>query len=147
MTVERVDCTDTFIAVADDCRASKGTPPPIKQENPSVAARMYQLIAGHPYEFTSGDVIFTVFADRHGITADDRVSARVRFYSRPQACLRASDLGKRYGWGIHADGRGRIALYGVETAAYEEFVSGQRCGESGEPITLTKAMRGSRANR
>jgi len=145
--MERVNYTDTFIAVADDCRATKGTVPPIKPENPSVAARTYQMIAEHPYQFTSGDVIFTVFADRHSVPADERASARAAFYSRGQPCLRCSDLGKRYGWGIHADGQGRIALYGVDTAAYAEFVRGQRRGESGEPIAVTRAMRSSRAGR
>ncbi|MGH3696072.1 MAG: DUF6157 family protein [Pseudonocardiaceae bacterium] len=82
---------DTFIAVAQDCPATRGSPP--------------------------------------------------QFYSKSQACLRASDLGKRYGWGIHADGRGRLALFGVDTPEYAEFVSGRRHGESGAPITLTRAMR------
>ncbi|MGH3429532.1 MAG: DUF6157 family protein, partial [Mycobacteriales bacterium] len=109
--MERVDYTDTFIAVADDCSVVKGTPPPIKPENPSVAARTYRMIAEHPYQFTSGDVTFTVFADQHGIAVDERVTVRADFYARSRACLRSSDLGKRYGWGIHADSAGRLALY------------------------------------
>ncbi len=68
-TVERVDYTDTFIAVAEDCPASKGTPPPFNPENASVSARTYQTIVEHPYAFTSGDVIFAIWgihADAHG---------------------------------------------------------------------------------
>lgn len=145
--VDRVDYVDTFIAVADDSQATKGTPPPVKREGPSVAARTYQMIAEHPYEFTSGDVIFTVFADRHGIPEVERAAARVEFYSKSQACLRSSDLGKRYGWGIHADARGRVALFGVDTLEYAEFVSGQRRSVSGAPIALTKSMRSSRPGR
>lgn len=103
------------------------------------------MIASQPYEFTSGDVIFTVFADRHGIPEHERTAARAAFYAKSQACLRSSDLGKRYGWGIHADAHGRLALYGVDTAAYAEFVSGSRRSGSGAPITLTQAMRSSRA--
>lgn len=145
--VERVDYIDTFIAVAEDCPATEGTPPTATPEKPSVAARTYRLIAEHPYEFTSGDVIFTVFADRHDIPERQREAARVEFYSKGQACLRSSDLGKRYGWGIHADAGGRIALYGVGTPEYGEFVSGQRLSDPGTPITLTTAMRRSRAGR
>lgn len=145
--MDRVDYVDTFIAVADDSTASKGTVPPSTAGNPSVAARTFELVAGHPYRFTSGDVIFTVFADRRGIPEEPRAAARDEFYAKDQACLRASELGKRYGWGIHADADGRIALVGVETAEYAELVSGQRQSASGAPIRVTKAMRSSRARR
>lgn len=90
--MERVDYVDTFIAVANDCTATKGTPPPLNPENPSVVSRTHQMIAKAPYEFTSGDVIFTVWADRHEIAATDRAEARVAFYSKSQACMRSSDL-------------------------------------------------------
>lgn len=144
--MERVDYVDTFIAVADDSTATTRTVPPSNAGKPSVAARIFEMIADHPYRFTSGDVIFTVFADRRDISEQDRPAARDEFYSRSQACLRSSDLGKRYGWGIHANDHGRIALIGVDTAEYAEFVSGQRHSASGTPIKLTKAMRSSRAS-
>jgi len=147
VSVERVDYVDTFIAVADDCPVARGTVPPSTASNPSVVVRTYQLVAEQPYRYTSGDVVFTVFADRRGIPEQERAAARKEFYSRSQACLRASDLGKRYGWGIHADADGRIALVGVETPEYAEFVSGQLRSDSGAPVTLTKAMRSSRAPR
>jgi len=145
--VEPVDYADTFIAVADDCAASAGTPPPFNPENPSVAARTHQMIAEHPYEFTSGDVIFTVWADRHGIPDVERAAARAAFYSKSQACLRSSDLGKRYGWGIHADAHGGVALFGVETPEYAQFVSDHGRHGSGSPVALTRAMRSSRSRR
>jgi hypothetical protein len=142
--MERVDYVDTFIAVAEDCRATSGTPPPEKPANPSVAARTYRMIAGHPYAYTSGDVVFTVFADRAGIPAAQRATAREEFYAKPRACLRTSDLGKRYGWGVHADVEGRLALYGVETAEYAEFATGGRRNAAGDPVTVTRATRSSR---
>lgn len=145
--MDRVDYADTFIAVADDSSATEGRAPPNSTTNRSVVARTFQLVAEHPYRFTSGDVIFTVFADRRGIPEQDRASAREEFYARSQACLRSSDLGKRYGWGIHADSDGRIALIGVETVEYAEFVSGRRRSKSGSPIKLIKAMRSSRPSR
>ena len=145
--MDPVDYVDTFIAVAEDSTATRGTAPPSTAANPSIAARTFEMLAGSPYRFTSGDVIFTVFADRRGIPEQERPAARAAFYSKGQACLRASELGKRYGWGIHADAQGRIALVGVETAQYAEFVSGQRRSVSGAPIKVTRAMRSSRAPR
>jgi class 3 adenylate cyclase len=135
--MERVDYVDTFIAVAEDCSAARGTAPPEKPEKPSVAARTYRMIAERPYEHTSGDVIFAVFADRTGIPEADRAAARLEFYATPRACLRSSDLGKRYGWGIHADVEGRLALYGVETPKYAELASSYA-------LTVTRAMRSTR---
>jgi hypothetical protein len=135
--VDRVDYVATFIAVAEDCRATTGVAPPNKPENPSVAARTYRMIAEHPYDYTSGDVIFTVFADRTGIPEEDRAAARLEFYATPRACLRSSDLGKRYGWGVHADVEGRLACYGVETPKYAELASSAT-------LTLTRAMRSTR---
>ena len=84
---------DTFIAVAPDCAAPGGTPPR-EGETPSVALLTFQMIHENPYRFTSDDVIFGVWADRRGIPEDDRAAAREEFFSRGQACRRASDLGK-----------------------------------------------------
>jgi len=39
-------------------------------------------------------------------------SRPVALLSKPHPCLRASMLPKRYGWGVHYDGNGRITLYG-----------------------------------
>ena len=75
--MERVDYVRTFIAVADDCGAASGTQPPIRENNPSVAARTYHMIADNPYKYTSADVIFTVHADRKGIPEGQREEERV----------------------------------------------------------------------
>ena len=143
--MESVDYIDTFIAVAEDCPATEGTVPPTGRGGSSVAARTHELIAAAPYRLTSGDVIFTVYADRAAIPESERPAARREFYSRSQACLRSSPLGKRYGWGIHADGEGRLALVGRETPEYAEFVQGRRRSATGEPVHVVKAMRSSRA--
>lgn len=143
--MEFVDYADTFIAVAEDCPIAEAREPAVKPENPSVAARTYQMIAENPYRFTSGDVIFTVYADRRGIPEQERAAARAEFYAKPQACLRSSDLGKRYGWGIHADADGRLALYGVDTAEYAELAAGLGRTADGASAAVVPAMRNSRA--
>lgn len=142
--MERVDYVDTFIAVADDCRAGEPRIPPGED---SVAAREFRMVSMNPYRYTSGDVIFLVYADRHSIPPRRRPAARRRFYSKGQPCLRSSPLGKHYGWGIHADSEGRLALVGVGTPEYIDFTSGRRRDTSGSPIVVVKAMRNSRAHR
>ena len=106
---------NSFITVSPDSTAQMGWAP---DKPGSVAARQYQMIASAPYRHTSDDVIFTVYADRREIAALDRDAARVAFFAKGQACLRASPLVKTYGWGVHHDAEGCVALYGVETAEY-----------------------------
>lgn len=134
---------DTFIAVADDCPVDQGMVPP-ETASPSVALRTYQMIVARPYGYTSDDVIFSVWADRNGVPESERAAARAEFFSKGQPCLRSSPLGKRYGWGVHCDSAGRVALYGRETEAYQGFVRGDAPSDSGRAVTLTKAMRSSR---
>jgi hypothetical protein len=33
--------------------------------------------------------------------------------------MRASGLGKRFGWGVHADAEARIAIYAVDSKRYQ----------------------------
>lgn len=137
---------EAFIGVADDCPAEAGTVPPERGEQPSVALRTYRMIASAPYHHTSDDVIFGVTADRQGLPEAERPAARAAFFAKPQACLRASDLGRRYGWGIHSDEQGRVAIYGVETEEYRRLAAGESlAGEAGAVTVITRAMRSKRA--
>lgn len=135
---------DTFIAVAPDSKADGAGEPPVKEgAAPSIAARTYAMIAEAPYAHTSDDVVFTVWADRHGVPEAERPAARDAFFSKGQPCLRSSDLGKRYGWGIHADADGRVALYPVGSAEYRALADGT--APDGSPVAVTAAMRSARA--
>lgn len=127
---------DTFIEVAEDCPADHATEPPIA-EKPSIAATHYRLIAENPYARTSDDVIFETYALRNDIAADD-AAAREAFFSKGQPCLRSSPLGKRYGWGLHHDAEGRVALVPRESEQYEALAADPE-------VAHTRAMRSRRA--
>ncbi len=71
----------------------------------------------HPYQFTSDDVIFRIHAERKNIPQSQE--EQEKFFSKGQACLRSSPLGKRYGWGVHSDSKGKIALIAVESDEYK----------------------------
>ena len=114
---------DTFIEVADDCPAVTGQIPPVNANAPSVATIQFELISQHPYAFTSDEIIFRVYAIRNDLAASDYAIAKKEFFSKGQACLRSSALSKRYGWGIHADHRGKVALIGLETDDYKKYCS------------------------
>lgn len=105
---------ETFIAVAEDSRTATATVPPAG-ERPTVARLTWEVLAAvPPYTLTSDDVLFAVHAARKALAESDLAAAREEFFSRPQPCLRASPLTKSYGWGIHSDADGRVALCGVD---------------------------------
>jgi hypothetical protein len=80
------------------------------------------MVSKNPYKFTSDDVLFQVFAIRKDLTKSEYKEAREQFFSKGQPCFRASPLTKRYGWGVHYDKEGRMAIYSAESAEYRKLV-------------------------
>ena len=128
---------DAFIEVAEDCPVTKGEIPPITNTTKSIARLQYEMLSKNPYAFTSDDILFRVFADRNDLTERELPAAREQFFSKGQPCLRASPLTKRYGWGIHSDNNGKVAMFGVETKEYEVFIKNAA-------LKKVKAMRSKR---
>ena len=122
MKVHTTNYQNTFIEVASDCPASAGEMPPLKGGKKTIANHQFDMLFEHPYEFTSDDVFFKVFAIRNEIPQSEWKEARQIFFSKGQPCFRSSPLTKRYGWGIHSDANGKVALYAVESKAYHEFL-------------------------
>jgi hypothetical protein len=81
----------------------------------------YEIIHKHPYEYTSDEVVFAIYAARSGVEAADMEAQRAAFFSKGQPCLRSSPLGKRYGWGIHFNDESKIALYACESEEYAQL--------------------------
>lgn len=131
---------NTLIQVADDCPVATATIPPIRAGKKTIANWQYEIINDEPYEHTSDDVLFEVYAQRGNVGDERRARARARdeFFSKDQPCLRASPLTKRYGWGIHSDADGRVALVAVESDEY-------RALKSDSNVAGLKAMRSRRA--
>lgn len=130
--------SSTFIQIADDCPVDEAEVPPESAKGPTIASLQHALISQHPYEYTSDDVLFETYAARNAVPDEDREAARAAFFAKDQACLRASPLGKRWGWGIHSDEQSRVALIPLGTDEYEE-----KAGD--ESLTQLTAMRSKRA--
>ena len=129
---------NTLIEVAEDCPTGRVEIPPVKGNKKSVANIQFEMLHGHPYEYTSDDVLFAVFAARKEIPEEDLAEQRAIFFSKGQPCFRASPLAKRYGWGVHSNEAGKIALFGMETEVYQKLVAD-------DAIVKKKAMRSKRA--
>lgn len=121
MKVHTTNYFDTFIEIAEDCPVSKGDIPPVKLESKTVANIQFEKIINNPYKFTSDDILFEVFAKKNDLTKSEYTKAREQFFSKGQPCFRASPLTKRYGWGVHYDKEGKMAIYGADSPEYEMF--------------------------
>ena len=137
MKIHTTNYTDTFIEVADDCPVSKGEIPPTKAETKTVANIQFELLSDNPYKYTSDDVLFWVYAKRNDLIESELQTAREQFFSKGQPCFRASPLTKRYGWGVHSNNEGKIALYGRETTEYKKLATDKK-------LKVLKAMKSSR---
>lgn len=127
---------NTFIEIAEDCKTEIGKIPPEKQEK-TVARMHYEMISEHPYQYTSDEVIFAIYAARNGIGAAELEDKKAEFFSKGQPCLRSSPLGKTYGWGIHYNDESKMAIYPVESVDYA------RCKDD-PTLKHVKAMKSAR---
>ncbi len=140
LTMEKIHTTnyyDTFIEVAEDIKVHSGTIPPSKTDKRTIAEMQYELLAKNPYKFTSDDIFFQVFAHRNDLTKAEYNQARQQFFSKGQPCFRSSPLTKKYGFGVHADKDGKVAIFGMETEQYEKF-------QQDPKLKKVKAMRSSK---
>ena len=127
---------DTLIEVAEDCPVVVAEVPPQKTEK-TVANFTLEMVKAHPYQYTSDELIFHIHALKNGISANDMEAEKERFFAKGQPCLRSSPLGKRYGWGIHSNSEGKIAIYAVESDEYKKL-------SADKTIRIIKVMRSKR---
>lgn len=121
MKIHTTNYINTFIEIAADCPVTKTENPPVKGDVKTVANIQFEILSKHPYKFTSDDVLFQVYADRNDLTKSEYKNAREQFFSKGQPCFRASPLTKRYGWGVHYNEEGKMAIYSAGSPEYEKF--------------------------
>jgi hypothetical protein len=103
---------DTLITVSTDCPVPGGTIP----EKPGTIATVQHALLATPYAMTSDDLLHETHRARGG------EMRREDFFAKPQACLRTSPLVKQFGWGIHHDAEGRIALVDPQSDTYARLL-------------------------
>ena len=137
MKAHTTNYKNTFIEVAEDCPALAGEIPPSKKDEKTVACLQFEMLNKNPYKFTSDDVLFLVYAHRNDLSVKEYAKSRENFFSKGQPCFRASPLAKRYGWGVHNDKEGKIAIVGVDSIAYKKL-------SKDKSLKVIKAMRSSK---
>ena len=133
MKIHTTNYYNAFIEVAEDCPVSRAEIPPRKSVA-TVAEIQYEMISKNPYKFTSDEVIFQTYFIRNNLSESEKNEERQKFFSKGQACMRSSALAKRYGFGIHHNEDGKIALFPLESEEYKGFTTL-------ESIKKVKAMR------
>jgi hypothetical protein len=123
MKVHSTNYRDTFIEVAEDCPVDHSQVPPVKGTEKSVANIQFEMISRNPYKYSSDAVVFECFAIKKDLTEGELEEARKAFFSKGQPCLRCSPLTKRYGFGVHSNAEGKVALYPMESKEYETFAN------------------------
>ncbi len=129
---------DTLIEVADDCPVTEAQVPRARGARKTKALVEFELLITRPYKYTEEDIAFETYAVLHDIPKATWPSEREKFLSKGHPHLRVSALPKRYGWGVHNNREGKIALIAVESPLYKQLLNDPR-------ITKIKAFRSSRA--
>ena len=129
---------NTFIQIAEDSPATTGELPPQKGDAKTVANIQFDMLKNKPYQYTSDEVVFGTYAEKNDITATERREEQEKFFSKGQPCLRSSPLTKRYGWGVHSNAEGKIAIYAADSEAYEKLAADKS-------LKQVKAMRSKKA--
>ncbi len=136
--------TNTFIQVAPDCPVSSGVAPIPRGLTETIPVIEYELLTENPYKFTQDELIFATHIRRQGISTAEASRRRsviwTELFRKPHPCMRASALPKKYGWGVHHDKAGRIAIYAMDSKEYAKFT---RASSAGPKLIL--AVRSKRA--
>lgn len=111
----------TFIAVAGDCPVTRSHPPQPRNGKATVASMQYEMLREAPFAFTQEDVLFESWLGRQDLPEpgrEEKAELRRRFFAKSQACLRASPLPKKHGFGFVFDAQGKVALVPMESPDY-----------------------------
>src|SRR4051812_21040188 len=114
-----VNYRGALIAVADDCPVTSSTVPTARGGRKTLPLIEYELLKDHPYVYTSAEVLFESNMRHKNVSLAELKTRRRElwdaFFSKPHPCLRASALPKKYGWGIHCNDEGKVALCPMES--------------------------------
>ncbi|MEX6701661.1 DUF6157 family protein [Peribacillus frigoritolerans] len=128
---------NTLITISEDSKVSSAKVPVIRNEKPTIAYIEHDLINNNPYKFTQEDVQFKTYLIKNQMEAENAAELREQFFSKSKACFRASPLVENYGWGIHYNNQGKIAIYDVNSEMYNQLLKQ-------DDITKLKGMRSKR---
>jgi hypothetical protein len=136
--VIKLSYKNSFIEISDDANVTSAIVPVPRNGKPMIASIEYDLIMNNPYRYTQDDVQFQTYLIKNEIDLNSPLDElREQFFSKSKACFRASPLVKKYGWGIHYDEEGKVAIYDIKSEEYTQYLQLDH-------ITALKGMRSKR---
>jgi hypothetical protein len=115
---------EELIEIASDSSAVRGEVPPDSGTRKTIARISYEVLADNPYRFSEREFYHEVHVVRRG-----RPDLKIENYN-----IKRLALVKRYGWGIHRNSGGKLALVACESTRYKELQADPR-------VKRTKAYR------
>ncbi len=113
---------NTFILVSADCPVQESKIPEWNGNKKTVAAIEYELLSVKPGYYTQDELQFEAHMIHKGISEMEREEEQVRFLAKSRACMRASALPKRFGFGIYFDQDGKTELVPLESDKYQQLI-------------------------
>jgi hypothetical protein len=102
-----------LIQVAEDCPVSCGTVPTTKREHETIPMIQYNELLTRPYYCSEKEFQEQVHLARRG---KNKGEVNLGRYD-----IRRNALSKKYGWGVHVNEEGKLALVGCETEKYKQL--------------------------
>ncbi|MFD0715329.1 DUF6157 family protein [Paenibacillus sp. GCM10027626] len=128
---------NTFILVSEDCPVEESKAPELNGKKKTVAAYEYEMLKEKPAHYTQDELQFEVHMRHKEIAESDRDEELSKFLAKSRACMRASALPKRYGYGIYFDQEGKAELVPVESDKYKQM-------QTRKDLQIVKGMRSKR---
>ncbi|WP_026702596.1 DUF6157 family protein [Salibacterium aidingense] len=125
---------NTFIVIAEDSPVQKAVIPSSRRQKPTLAEVEYELLKEHPKKWTQEEFQFEAHMRHKNIPEEKRASAKMEYDKKSHACMRASALPKKFGWGLYFDGKGKVELVAVDSERYNQLVGTQG-------LKIVKAMK------
>lgn len=121
-TFEFMDSANQFVEIAPDCALNEAVIPLNRNDKKTIATIEYELLSSKPYVYTLTELKFATYVQQKQISPIELKTQRKQlldeFLIKPFACMRASPLTKKYGWGAHYNEQGKIAIYAVGSKEY-----------------------------
>ena len=103
---------EILITVADKCPANRGMEPTTNRAEKTITMHQYDVLTEMPYQLDYDELKKEVHENRRGKT-----DLKLDSYD-----MRRSELCKVWGWGVHQDKNGKLALVGCETKEYRRLL-------------------------
>src|SRR4030042_5249731 len=106
----RLKQQEKLVKIAEDCPVVQAVEPP-DGEKKTIPRVEYETLKENPYKFTEKEFFYEVNAIRR-----NKAGLKLENY-----LIRRSLLPRVYGWGIHINEQGKLALVAMESSRYREL--------------------------